>query len=305
MRVAVTGANGRLGRALIGALGDAPFTGPAGPVGWTRADFDLDAPETIDALLDRDRPEVVVNAAAWTDVDGCARDPELAMRRNAGAVRVLAEATGARGVDLVQISTNEVFDGRRAHDRGYRPDDAATPLNPYGESKLAGEEAAAAAYRGRAAHLAIVRMSWLFGPPGNDFPTKILAAAAAAAAPGIDRQPLKVVGDEFGSPTFTHDAAEAIAAMLGSTLTGGVHHVVNAGVASRADWARELFRQAGVDVPIVDLSAADWPRASTPPTWGVLEATAIPGVEPLRPWQQALADYLPLLRRQRTATAAR
>ncbi|HET9757373.1 MAG TPA: sugar nucleotide-binding protein, partial [Candidatus Limnocylindrales bacterium] len=110
MRVAVTGANGRLGRALVGALGDAPFTGPAGPIAWTRTDFDLDAPVTIGELLDRDRPEVVVNAAAWTDVDGCARDPELALRRNGEAVRVLAEATAARGVDLVQISTNEVFD---------------------------------------------------------------------------------------------------------------------------------------------------------------------------------------------------
>ena len=74
MRVAVTGANGRLGRALVGALGDAPFTGPAGPIAWTRTDFDLDAPAAIGAILDRDQPEVVINAAAWTDVDGCARD---------------------------------------------------------------------------------------------------------------------------------------------------------------------------------------------------------------------------------------
>ena len=302
MRVAVTGANGRLGRALVGALGDAPFTGPAGPMAWTRTDFDLDAPATIGGLLDRDRPEVVVNAAAWTDVDGCARDPELALRRNGEAVHVLAEATAARGVDLVQISTNEVFDGRRAHDRGYRPDDLATPANPYGASKLAGEEAATAAYRDRGANLAIVRTSWLFGPPGSDFPSKILAAAAAA---GAERQPVKVVVDEFGSPTFTHDVAEAVAAMLGADVPRGVQHVVNAGIASRADWARELFRQAGVDVTIEVMSLSDWPRPSTPPAWGVLEPTEIPGVEPLRPWQQALADYLPLLRRQRTVTAAR
>lgn len=302
MRVAVTGASGRLGRALVDALGDAPFTGPAGPIAWTRADFDLDAPATIRDLLERDRPEVVVNAAGWTDVDGCARDPELALRRNAEAVRVVAEATAARGVDLVQISTNEVFDGRRAHDRGYRPDDPAAPANPYGASKLAGEEAATAAYRDNAANLAIVRTAWLFGPPGNDFPTKILAAATSA---GVDRQPLKVVGDEFGSPTFTHDLAEAVAAMLGADVPRGIQHVVNAGVASRADWARELFRQAVVDVAIQELSMSDWPRASTPPAWGVLEPTAIPGVEPLRPWQQALADYLPWLRRQRTAAAAR
>ena len=93
MRVAVTGAGGRLGRALIEALESAPFTGLSGPIGWTRQDFDLDAPESIERLLDRDRPEVIVHAAAWTDVDGCARDPDLAMKRNANAVRVVAAAT--------------------------------------------------------------------------------------------------------------------------------------------------------------------------------------------------------------------
>jgi dTDP-4-dehydrorhamnose reductase len=90
MRVAVTGSAGRLGGDLMTALADAPFTGPAGPIGWTREAFDLDAPDTIGALLDRDRPEVVVHAAAWTDVDGCARDPELAIRRNAVATGHLA-----------------------------------------------------------------------------------------------------------------------------------------------------------------------------------------------------------------------
>ncbi len=277
MRVAVTGASGRLGRALVDALGEAPFTGPAGPIAWTRADFDLDAPATIRDLLERDRPEVVVNAAGWTDVDGCARDPGLALRRNAEAVRVLAETTAARGVDLVQISTNEVFDGRRAHDRGYRPDDPTAPANPYGASKLAGEEAATAAYRDSAANLAIVRTAWLFGPPGNDFPTKILAAATAA---GVDGQPLKVVGDEFGSPTFTHDLAEAVAAMLGADVPRGIQHVVNAGVASRADWARELFRQAGVDVATEEMSMSDCPRASTPPAWACSNRRRSPASSP-------------------------
>lgn len=302
MRVAVTGANGRLGRALVGALGDAPFTGPAGPIAWTRTDFDLDAPAAIGAILDRDQPEVVINAAAWTDVDGCARDPELALRRNGEAVQVLAEATGSRGVDLVQISTNEVFDGLRDHDRGYMPEDPAKPSNPYGLSKFAGEVAATAAYRGRQSSLAIVRSAWLFGPPGNDFPTKILAAAESARAAG---GPLTVVGDEFGSPTYTHDLAEAIVDVLGSGDVRGVHHVVNTGIASRADWARELFRQAALDVPIDEVTSSTWQRASAPPPWGVLEPTRLPSGEPLRPWQQALADYLPLLRRQRTATHAR
>ena len=300
MRVAVTGAGGRLGRALVEALENAPFTGLAGPIAWTRVDFDLDAPERIHALLDRDRPEAVVHAAAWTDVDGCARDPDLAGARNGDAVHVLAEATAARGIDLVHVSTNEVFDGRRDDGRGYRPGDRTNPINAYGASKLAGEIAATAAYRAAAAHMGIVRTAWLYGPPGNDFPAKILAAAERARASGA---PLKVVSDEVGSPTFSHDVAEAIAELLGSGDVGGLHHVVNAGFTSRADWARELFRQAGATVEIEEVPAATWPRASTPPAWAVLEPTPLPGGEPLRSWQAALADYTPTL--LRAARAAR
>jgi dTDP-4-dehydrorhamnose reductase len=294
MRVAVTGAGGRLGRALVAALEDAPFTGLAGPTAWTRRELDLDAPAAIHALLERERPEVVVNAAAWTDVDGCARDPDLAKRRNADAVHVLAEATAARGIDLVHVSTNEVFDGRRSDGRGYGPDDRTNPINPYGASKVDGEIAATAAYRGNRANLGIVRTAWLYGPPGNDFPAKILAAADRARAAG---EPLKVVGDEHGSPTFTHDVAEAIVELIGSGDVSGIHHVVNDGAASRAEWARELFRQAGLDVAIEEVPASTWPRASTPPAWGVLEQSPLPGGEPLRPWQAALADYLPTLLR--------
>jgi dTDP-4-dehydrorhamnose reductase len=300
MRVAVTGAGGRLGRALMTALADAPFTGLGGPIAWTRSDFDLDAPNAIHALLDRDRPEAVVNAAAWTDVDGCARDPKLAQARNSDAVHVLAEAAAARDVDLVQVSTNEVFDGYRIDGRGYTPADRTSPINPYGSSKLAGEIAATAAYRGRTARLGIVRTAWLYGPPGNDFPTKILVAADRARSAG---EPIRVVGDEFGTPTYAHDLAEAIVDLLGSGDVSGVHHLVNSGTASRASWARELFRQVGVDVAIYEVPASTWPRASTAPAWGVLDPTPPASGEPLRPWQEALADYLPALLRQRTAAA--
>ena len=302
MRVAVTGANGRLGRALLAALGDAPFTGPAGPISWTRADFDLDAPVAVDDLLDRDRPEVVINAAAWTDVDGCAREPRLADRRNGDAVRVLAEATASHGIDLVQVSTNEVFDGQRAHDRGYLPDDQPSPGNAYGRSKLAGEQAASAAYRDRPASLAIVRTSWLYGPPGSDFPTKILSAAERATQDG---RPVRVVADEFASPTYANDLADAIVDLIANDEVRRIHHVVNAGIASRADWARELFRQIRSDVAIEDVPSSTWTRASTPPAWGVLEPTSLPSGEPMRPWQAALGDYIPLLRRQRAGAAAR
>jgi dTDP-4-dehydrorhamnose reductase len=300
MRVAVSGAKGRLGRALVAALEEAPFTGPFGPTAWTRADLDLDDADPA-ALLRRDRPELVVHAAAWTDVDGCARDPELAFRRNGQATGVLAAACAADGVDLVVVSTNEVFDGRRTDGRGYRPDDPTGPINPYGASKLDGEARARTAFAGgteRGAQLAIVRTAWLYGPPGADFPSKILAAADRAKEAG---EPLRVVGDEVGSPTYTLDAAEAIVELIGSGDIRGVHHVVNAGSASRAAWARELLRQAAVEVAVEEVPASTWARASTPPAWAVLEPTPLPGGEPLRPWQAALADYLPALLRRRAA----
>ncbi len=301
MRVAVTGAGGRLGRAVVTALEEAPFTGPFGPIAWSRAIWDLDAPDGVGALLDRDRPEVVVHCAAWTDVDGCAREPDVAMRRNGAATGALARAAADRGVDLIIVSTNEVFDGRRTDGAGYGPGDATGPLNAYGASKLAGELAAAAAFADvAAAALGIARTAWLYGPPGNDFPAKILAAAERARAAG---EPLRLVADETGSPSYTHDVAEAIVELIGSAAVGGTHHVVNAGRATRAEWARELLRQAGVEVATEDVPAATWPRASTPPAWAVLEATPLPGDEPLRPWQAALADYLPTLLRQRAGAA--
>jgi dTDP-4-dehydrorhamnose reductase len=303
VRVAVTGAGGRLGRALVDALADAPFTGLSGPTAWMRERFDLDRPEAFAALLDRDLPEAIVHAAAWTDVDGCALDPDLAMRRNAEATGILAGAAAERGLDLVVISTNEVFDGRRTDGRGYTPHDAVNPINPYGASKLAGEQAAADAWRrsGAGGQLAIIRTAWLYGPPGRDFPAKILAAAGRAEAAA---EPLKIVADEHGSPTYSNDLAEAVVELLGSGEFAGLHHLVNAGFTSRAGWARELFRQAGVGTVIEEVPASTWSRASTPPAWGVLEPSPLPSGEPPRPWQQALADYLPALLRQHAAAGS-
>ncbi len=149
MRVAVTGSTGRLGSALVSALGEAPFTGPRGPLAWTRPDLDLDAPDGVAEALDRDKPEVVVHAAAWTDVDGCAREPDLAQRRNGDATGVLAAACAARGVELLIVSTNEVFAGDREDRAGYAPTDPTAPPNAYGRSKLAGERAATEAFEAR------------------------------------------------------------------------------------------------------------------------------------------------------------
>jgi dTDP-4-dehydrorhamnose reductase len=301
MRVAVSGATGRLGRALATALADAPFTGPAGPIGWDRASFDLDAPGSVDALLERDRPEVVVHAAAWSDVDGCALDPDLALRRNGDATGVLAAACAARAIDLLAVSTNEVFDGRRTDGRGYAPADIPEPGNPYGASKLAGERLATDAYgHGTSGRLGIVRTAWLFGTPGRDFPSRILDAARHGATSG---EPLRAVADEWGTPTYVDDIAEAIVELLAADAIAGIHHLVNGGVASRADWVRDVVNRSGIEVEILDVPASTWQRPSSPPRWGVLAPTELPSGEPLRPWRDAMSDYVPALFRSVQARA--
>jgi len=308
MRVAVTGAAGRLGSALIAALADAPFTGPGGPIAWRRDAFDLDAPGEIGSRLDRERPEVVVHAAAWTDVDGCALHPELALRRNAIATGILAAACAERGTDLLVVSTNEVFDGNRTGGHPYLPTDPPAPGNPYGASKAEGERSAALAFADRPAagsrpRFGIARTAWLFGAPGRDFPSRILDAAERARAAG---EPLRVVGDEWGTPTYTADVADAIVGLLADDAIAGIHHLVNGLYASRADWARYVLARAGLEVEITDVPMSSWDRPSSPPRWGVLAPTPLPSGEPLRPWPDAMADYAPvLLRAARTQSWTR
>ena len=303
MRVAVTGAGGRLGSALVAALADAPFTGPFGPTAWDRSAFDLDAPDGVVDRLDADRPEVVVHAAAWTDVDGCAREPGLATMRNGAATGVLAAACAARGVDLLVVSTNEVFDGARLDGVAYSPDDPVAPGNPYGASKAEGERRAAEAFEAAGkvgGSLGIARTAWLFGAPGRDFPSRILDAAEQARATG---QPLRAVADEWGTPSYTADVADAIVELLADDAIAGIHHLVNGLFATRADWARYVVGRAGIDVEVEDVPMSTWDRPSRPPRWGVLAPTRLPSGEPMRPWPDAMADYAPTLLRARRARA--
>lgn len=306
MRVAVTGPGGRLGRAVMAALTRAGHE----TLAMDRRVFDLDAPAGIGAVLDELRPELVVHAAAWTDVDGCAREPELAMRRNGEATGIIAAASSARRISLLAISTNEVFDGEGPR-RPHAPLDSPRPANPYGASKLAGERAATDAYASAGAEgsLGIARTAWLFGPGAPDFPRKIAAAAARARTAG---EPLRVVADEFGTPTYVEDVAEGIAALVSAGTTAGIHHLVNGGEASRAEWARDVLERLGLEaVDLVDVGLADFPRPSRPPRWGVLEPTPVPAARPsgggatrfLRPWREAMAAYAPALRESVTMSA--
>jgi dTDP-4-dehydrorhamnose reductase len=284
--VAVTGPSGRLGRAVLAALERGGMDARA----WGRPAYDLDDPEAAARLVARDRPDLVVHCAAWTDVDGCARDPDRAMRRNARAVRELAEATAANGAGLLLVSTNEVFDGRRADGRGYEESDAVEPGNAYGASKLAGERAAAVAYRGQdpGTGLWVVRTAWLYGPPGRDFPARIVEAAARLPA----GEALPVVADEVGSPTYAPDLAPALLA-LAARAEPGLYHLVNAGVASRLEWAATVLARCRPGQATRPIAQADYPRPSTPPRWGVLATAkaAAAGVT-LREWRGALDDYL-------------
>jgi dTDP-4-dehydrorhamnose reductase len=304
VRVAVIGVVGRLGRALPEALEDAPFTGTRGPIGWDQPAIELDTvtAASAGALLDTEHPEVVILTAAWTDVDGCAKDPDLAMRRNGIAVGEIARATAARGIDLVVLSTNEVFDGTRSDGRGYEPGDERNPINAYGVAKAEAERLAIAAYEvdGARGRLGIVRTSWLYGPPGNDFPEKIARAALRARETG---EPLRVVADETGVPTYTPDLAEAIVELVGADAVAvpgerwRIHHLVNGGRATRAAWAREVLRATGIAADVVDVPGSTWRRASTPPAWAVLAPTPLPSGEPMRDWREAFADAVPGLER--------
>jgi dTDP-4-dehydrorhamnose reductase len=248
-------------------------------------------------------------------VNGCAEQPLVAMRRNGTAAGEMAEACVRSGAALVLVSTNEVFDGLRTDGRPYLPTDKTNPSNPYGAAKLAGENAARAAYWATgdefasavlqpAANrdstvpaLAIVRTAWLFGLPGSDFPQKVLSAARQAMAKDTA---MKLVSDEIGCPTYASDLAAAIVQLVresgraGGRGLGGIHHIVNSGHTSRAEWAREVFRLAGIDVPTEDVPLSTWPRPSTPPSWGVLAPTPLPD-GPLRDWREAVAEYFALL----------
>lgn len=293
-RVAVTGPSGRLGRALVTELQRAGWE----IVPWARPDYDLDDPGAAERLVGRDAPGLVIHAAAWTDVEGCAREPDLARRRNALAVGELAAACARAGVNLVHVSTNEVFDGERSDGRGYREDDTPRPINPYGASKLDGERAAEEAFGAtpgsggrRAVGLWIVRTAWLFGPPGNDFPAKILRAAQRLP-PG---EPLRVVRDESGSPTFAPDLARAMVRLV-ATAAPGLYHLASPAPVSRLAWAERVVAACGISVRLEPIERSAYVRASTPPGWAVLDsAKATAGGVTLRPWQEALEDYLDAL----------
>lgn len=268
----VTGGGGQLGVALARLL-KARGISCAAP---DRGSLDVCDPRSVASAVCSLRPEVVVNCAAYTHVDGCESDIARAERTNAGAPELLAAHATAVGARLVQISTDCVFDGEAT--RPYREDDAPAPISVYGRTKLAGERAALAA-----PGALVVRTSWLFGG-ASSFPVKVLARARQG-------EKLRVVTNEVGRPTFTQDLAEGIAALV-ERGAAGVVHLANDGEATRYALARAVLDSCGFgDLPIEPITGFE--RLARVPKNSLLDlgkARSL-GVA-LRPWSEALAAYL-------------
>lgn len=247
----------------------------------TSADFDIaDTLATRRGILDA-RPDVVVHTAAYTDVDGCERDPDTAYRVNALGTWNIACACAEHSAKLIHISTDFVFDGEK--NAPYIEWDQPNPLGVYGASKLAAEKLVLA----HCPKSYVVRSSWLFGPHGKCFPKVILRLAET-------RTELTVVADQIGTPTYTPDLASALLQLLETPLYG-VYHIVNSGSCSWHDLAHAVLAEAGRgDIAVKPIKSEEWPSPTRRPKYSVLRpyARELQGIEPLRPWQAALKDFM-------------
>jgi dTDP-4-dehydrorhamnose reductase len=292
-RVVVTGAAGQLGRYLIPALAEAG----AIPIG-----LGAHAGPGVDLVVDiaggvrgraeviAARPTAVIHTAAWTDVDGCERDPVRAEAVNAVGTAGIASAARDSGAYFVTVSTDYVFPG----DGGapYAEDSAPQPISVYGQTKLAGERATLDTGKG----FAVVRTSWLFGGTGKHFPRTVLTVLR-------DRGSIAVVSDEIGNPTFAGDLANALVSLV-AARGAGIYHLTNAGTASRLDLARQVAFAAGFDPSLVTPTTTAAFLARSPlPARRPLDSrltnhrAAALGIT-LRPWQDAVAGYVPGLARE-------
>ncbi|HWQ15860.1 MAG TPA: dTDP-4-dehydrorhamnose reductase [Roseiflexaceae bacterium] len=275
MRVVITGAAGQLGQALRRA-----FEPQHEVLALGHAELDLARPEAVERLA-ATKADLMLHPAAYTNVDGCARDPDLAYRVNGLGTRYVALACRRMDAALVYISTNEVFDGSAT--APYREYDCPAPINAYGWSKWVGEQAV----RELVPRHYIVRVAWLFGGERN-FVRTVLRLAA-------ERDTLHMVADEVGSPTYAPDVAAALLQLV-RLPHYGTYHFVNEGICSRYELAAEVLRLAGrVGVALQPIALADFKRDSRVPPYTPLRniAAADLGIT-FRPWQAALEEYLRL-----------
>lgn len=278
MRVLVTGGRGQLGTALLLALADHEVRAV------NRPEVEITSFDSVIAACDAFGPDVVVHAAAMTDVDGCERDPDLAYAVNALGTQNVALATRRVGAALVAVSTDYVFDGRKGEP--YLEFDEPNPLSVYGRSKLAGERLAQSLHD----RVYVVRPAWVFSRTGRNFVKTILRL-------GGQRDELTVVDDERGCPTYAPDLAAAIAALV-SRPRYGTYHLTNEGACTRFELAREALRLAGRSTRVLPISSAEYQRRYPLPARRPADsrlrnfsaATSL-GIR-LRPWQEALAEML-------------
>jgi dTDP-4-dehydrorhamnose reductase len=288
VRALITGAEGQLGPELVRSA-PAHVEVTALP----RADLDVTQDEAVAAAFGRWRPEVVLNAAAYTAVDRAEAEPEAARAVNAIAARGLARRAGVAGARLVHLSTDFVFDGAAA--RPYRPDAPPAPLGVYGASKLEGERAVIEECPGAA----VLRTSWLYAAAGRNFVLSMLERMRRGES-------LRVVADQVGSPTWTGTLAPAVWRLALRPELHGVWHWADAGVASWYDFGCAV-QQAALDlglltraVGIEPIASADYPTAARRPAYSVLDAGATRAELglPATWWRQALGRMMTTLRRE-------
>jgi dTDP-4-dehydrorhamnose reductase len=269
MKVLITGAGGQLGRALQSTLLDHEI------VVLTRSELDLTRFGDVREAVVAHHPDIVINAAAYTNVDAAETNRVAAYKINAVAPRSLAVATEGHGVPLVHISTDYVFDGHS--DRPYQEFDQTNPLSVYGKSKLAGEQAVAALNP----HHYIVRTAWLFHNEGESFPTAMLAQA--------HREEVRVVSDQRGSPTYAPHLAEAIEKLM-QTGAYGVYHLAGCGGASRFEMTRKLYELFGIRTTVLPATTDEVRRPAPRPRYSVLSTIQEPQIL-LPPWEEGLAEF--------------
>lgn len=274
MKVLITGAGGQLGHALQAVL-----TGHE-VIALARAQLDITRFADVREAIAAHQPDIVINAAAYTNVDGAETDQTSAYKLNAVAPRNLAVATADRRVALLQVSTDYVFDGLGA--RPYHEFDQTNPLSIYGKSKLAGEQAVASL---NPRHY-IVRTAWLYHSEGKNFPKTMLAQS--------QREEVRVVSDQYGSPTYAPHLAAAIARLI-ETGAYGIYHLAGNGGASWFDLTQRLYRLLNIKTRVYPVATSEFPRPAARPRYSVL--TTIQEPEILLPaWETGLVEFAKALR---------
>jgi dTDP-4-dehydrorhamnose reductase len=275
MNVLITGAKGMLAHDVMRVL-----AGRHEIISATHADLDIGSEEQTADFLCARKPAIVINCAAYTNVDGCEADSTRAFSANADGVKNLARACYKAGSKLFHISTDYVFDGTK--EGPYNEADPPNPLSVYGQSKLAGEKY----IREILSSYVIIRTEWLYGSRGSHFVGKILQLSQ-------ERDVLQVVNDQKGSPTWTEDLARAIDALL-QIPSRGIYHITNSGSCTWFDFARKIISHTGSSVRIEPISSEQLNRPAKRPQNSVLDCAKFVREtgHTLRPWERALDEYM-------------